>query len=73
MYNCKASMQGGQLFRDEHMWLLEIDDCLKTNLNSIVMVYKYFLSGMDKNNLPNTELDLKQILAIGPILELTDL
>ena len=52
-------MQGGQFFRDEQMWLLEIDDCLKTNLNSIVMVYKYFLSGMDKNNLPNTELDLK--------------
>ena len=73
MRACKANMQGGQFFRDEQMWLLEIDDCLKTNLNSVIMVYKYFLSGLDKNSMPNTELDLKQIMAIGPVLQLTDL
>jgi hypothetical protein len=65
-------LQTSQKFREEHIWHLDIDDLYRSNEAIIGELYRHFLEGEDAHTgRPNTQLDLRQCLVIGPLLDLT--
>jgi hypothetical protein len=70
----KYKFQSGQDFRDRHVWNLEIDDLMKSNLDSIKKLYTFFLSADMIDPITNkayTVLTLPQCQEIGSHLDLT--